>query len=196
MRAPGRRSAHAVHRDSAVVAAKLGQPLGLAALLAGGLSLSCSAPPPAREASTLVRVDPLEAEGESDGETAEPAPPAAAKTHGPLVWISSEADAVAQSQAERRPMLVQFDAPWCAACTRMKKETFGDPRVKTAAGRFVAVRIDATNDEDPQVNAAFQKYAVLGLPTLILLDSSGHERHRFTEFVRADTLLTEIEHTR
>ena len=36
-------------------------------------------------------------------------------------------------------MLLHFAAEWCSACKRMAVETFGDPRVKTQAGRFVAV---------------------------------------------------------
>lgn len=68
--------------------------------------------------------------------------PAAAKSEGPLTWIASETDAVAQSKAERRPMSL-LRGQWRSACKRMARETFGDPRVKTQAGRFVAVRIDA-----------------------------------------------------
>ena len=64
------------------------------------------------------------------------------------------------------------------------------------AGRFVAVRIDATNDDDPQVSAALSKYAVIAVPTLILFDSSGHEQRRFTDFIRPDTLLGEIAQVR
>jgi thiol-disulfide isomerase/thioredoxin len=190
------RRAHLATRDRAVVGAKAAAwPLLTAAVLAAALSVSCSGPP-VRDPTTLVRLDPVEAEGENDGETAETAPAPVAKATGPLVWVASEEEALVQSRAERRPMLVQFAADWCAACNRMAKETFGDPRVKTQAGRFVAVRIDATNDEDPHVDAALKKYAVLGVPTLILLDSSGHEQLRITDFVRADTLLKQIERVR
>lgn len=114
----------------------------------------------------------------------------------PLVWLSSERDAIEQGRNEGRPVLVHFDSQWCADCKRMKQETFGDPRVKEHAGRFVAVRIDATNDDDPQVSAALQKYTVINVPTLIVLDSSGHEQRRFTELIGPETLLHEIDQIR
>ena len=180
------------NRDTPVVA------LAIGALLGAGLLAACSPPPPADPTSTLRDTS----EGELDGD-AEPAPDAAsvaalplATTRGPLVWLASETEALAQGRAERRPVLVHFATEWCADCKRMVSETFGDPRVKTEAGRFVAVRIDATNDEDPQVSAALSKYAVVNVPTLILLDSSGHETRRFTELIGPDTLLHEIDRVR
>jgi len=173
--------------------------MGSIAVVAGlvlGLFPACGASAKPLDATSVVRVDGPDADSEAEGDNADLAPPVVARPVGQLEWISSEEEGVAQSKTERRPMLVSFGTEWCAACKRLVKETFGDPRVKTQAGRFVAVRIDATNDEDPQVGAALLKYSVIGLPTLILLDSTGHEQRRFTEFVRPDTLLAEIQHVR
>jgi thiol:disulfide interchange protein DsbD len=159
------------------------------------VALPACAPLPPSDPSVSVRESSSDTESEADTDAADPAP-AAAKASGPLTWVTSETDGLAQSKAERRPMLVHFAAEWCSVCRRMAQETFGDPRVKKQAGRFVAVRIDATNDDDPQVSAALSKYAVLGVPTLILFDSSGHEQRRFTDFIRPDTLLGEIAQVR
>lgn len=194
-------ASEAANRDSGVVPAGPGGPrsepgdahrgrarLPVACALAA-LVAACAPRPPA-DASTVAP----EIEGEV--EPAEPAPPPVLQAHGQLVWLASEEEALSRGRAERRPVLVHFATEWCADCKRMVSETFGDPRVKSLAGRFVAVRIDATNDEDPEVDAALSKYSVVNVPTLILLDSSGHEQRRFTEFVRPDTLLAEIEHVR
>jgi len=110
-----------------------------------------------------------------------------------LAWLHSEDEALARSKTEKRPLLVDFTATWCGACQEMAKDTFADPRVMTKAGNFVAVKIDATNDEDPAVTAVMDKYKVKGLPTVLLIDSSGTERKRFTEFVGPERFLTEIE---
>jgi thiol:disulfide interchange protein DsbD len=110
-----------------------------------------------------------------------------------LAWLHDEGTALAQVKAEKRPLLVDFTAEWCGACKEMAKETFADPRVMAKAGHFVAVKIDATNDEDPAVNAVMAKYGVKGLPTVLLLDSSLQERKRFTEKVGPERFLTEIE---
>jgi thiol:disulfide interchange protein DsbD len=89
--------------------------------------------------------------------------------------------------------MVDFTADWCGACKKMAKETFSDPRVMEKAGHFVAVKVDATDDEDPQVDAVKGKYKVVGLPTVVVYDSKGNERKRWNDFVGPDDFLTAIE---
>ena len=110
-----------------------------------------------------------------------------------LAWLHSEEEALARSKQEKRPMLVDFTATWCVACQEMAKDTFADPRVMTKAGNFVAVKIDATDQDDPSVEAISKKYDVKGLPTVLLIGSDGKERKRFTQFVGPEKFLTEIE---
>ena len=64
---------------------------------------------------------------------------------------------------------------------------------KAVAAKFVAVKVDATNDEDPQVDAVKGKYKVVGLPTVVIYDSTGQERKRFNEFVGPEPFLAAIE---
>jgi thiol:disulfide interchange protein DsbD len=75
----------------------------------------------------------------------------------------------------------------------MARETFADPRVMEKAAHFVAVKVDATDDEDPQVNQVKGKYKVVGLPTVVIYDSTGTERKRFNEFVGPEAFLAAIE---
>lgn len=110
-----------------------------------------------------------------------------------LRWETNEAAAVARAQAEKRPLIVDFTADWCTACKELYKHTLSDPRVMEKAADFVAVKIDATNEDDPQVDAVKGKYGVVGLPTVVVFDSSGKERHRFNEFVPAEKFLAAIE---
>jgi thiol:disulfide interchange protein DsbD len=106
---------------------------------------------------------------------------------------NDETKAAAQAKAEKRPMLIDFGAEWCGACKELEKHTFADPEVKVKAGRFVALRIDATNEDDPTVAAMMTKYGVKGLPAVILIDSEGKEVKRITEFVKAKDFLAMIE---
>jgi thiol:disulfide interchange protein DsbD len=110
-----------------------------------------------------------------------------------LSWGHSEMEAVAKAKSERRPMIVDFTAEWCGACKTLAKETLSDPRVMAKAGNFVGVKVDATNDEDPQVEAVKDKYKVVGLPTLVIYDSTGAERKRFTDFVPPEEFLAALE---
>jgi thiol:disulfide interchange protein DsbD len=108
-----------------------------------------------------------------------------------LTWEHSEEAAKALATKEKRPLMIDFTAEWCGACKELAKHTFADPRVMEKAGHFVAVKIDATEDE--QLEAVKKTYGVVGLPTVLIFDSTGKERQRFTEFVPPDRFLSAIE---
>ena len=109
-----------------------------------------------------------------------------------LEWLDSEQIAVQQASTAHRPMIVDFGASWCGACNELATHTFSDEKVREEAGRFVAVRVDATDEDDTQVSQIKDKYKVVGLPTVVVLDSTGHEKVRFNEFVEADRFLSAI----
>ncbi|HXN31921.1 MAG TPA: cytochrome c biogenesis protein CcdA [Polyangiaceae bacterium] len=101
-----------------------------------------------------------------------------------LRWESSESAATARAAAEHKPMLVDFGATWCGACKELEERTFPDPRVRAEGARYVALHVDATNDDDPTVARVRDKYgATAGLPVVLLFGSDGKEAVRFTEFV-------------
>jgi thiol:disulfide interchange protein DsbD len=61
--------------------------------------------------------------------------------------------------------------------------------VRAQGARFVALHVDATDDDDPEVARVRAKYgAKEGLPVVVLLGSDGKEAVRFTEFVPPDRL--------
>ncbi len=106
-----------------------------------------------------------------------------------LRWESSEATAVQRVTSERKPLLVDFGASWCGACKELDERTFPDPRVRAQGARFVALHVDATDDDDPEVARVRQKYgAKEGLPVVVAFGSDGKEAFRFTEFVSPDRL--------
>ena len=112
-----------------------------------------------------------------------------------LTWEHSEQEASARAKSEKRPLMVDFTADWCGACKELAKHTFSDPRVqeKAVSAKFVAVKVDATDVDDPQIEAVKGKYKVVGLPTVVIYDSNGTERKRFNEFVGPESFLAAIE---
>jgi thioredoxin:protein disulfide reductase len=116
-----------------------------------------------------------------------------AKPAQALAWDHGSVD-VARERAlrENRPMIVDFTAAWCAACKELDKLTFAAAPVGSELGRFVAVRVDATNDDDPKVGAALQSFGVRGLPTVVIFDSKGKEALRYTDFVPPEKFLAGI----
>ncbi|MBK9000608.1 MAG: thioredoxin family protein [Myxococcales bacterium] len=110
-----------------------------------------------------------------------------------LAWEElSVADARAKAATEKRPLLLDFTAAWCGACKELDKHTFSEESVAQEAGRFVAVKVDATDDEDPVVAATMKEHKVVGLPTVLVYDSRGAEAVRCTDFVAAKPFLEAI----
>jgi thiol:disulfide interchange protein DsbD len=113
-----------------------------------------------------------------------------ARPTGTFAWQHLPlAQAQGQARTQLRPLLVDFGASWCAECKELDKRTFSHAAVQQEAARFLAVKVDATNDEDPIVVDSIKRMNVRGLPTVILFDSRGSEAQRFTGFVTADTML-------
>jgi thiol:disulfide interchange protein DsbD len=87
--------------------------------------------------------------------------------------------AKAKAKQEGKPLFLDFTAAWCAACKEIENHTFPDDRVQAAAGRYVSVKMDLTNDSDPAVERAYDEFGIRGLPVLVLFDSQGNEAKRF-----------------
>ncbi len=116
-----------------------------------------------------------------------------ARPTGSFAWQHVPlAQAEAQAREQQRPLLVDFGAAWCAACKELDKLTFSRADVQQEASRFVSVKVDATNDEDPVVAESIKRLNVRGLPTVILFDSKGMEARRFTDFVPPETMVNAL----
>lgn len=106
-----------------------------------------------------------------------------------IAWMSNEEQGLKKALAEHKPVMIDFGAEWCKGCKELEHETFPSPAVRTEAQRFVSIHIDATDDEAPDTKRLSEKYKVVGLPTVIMLDTSGREIARFNEFVGPDKFL-------
>ena len=99
-------------------------------------------------------------------------------------WYKDLNQAVSYASESNKPMMLDFWADWCVACTVMEKEVYTEPAVIEAAStRFLPVQIDF--DRRPELA---RKYRVEGLPTLLFTDSRGEELFRYVGVLDAATL--------
>jgi thiol:disulfide interchange protein DsbD len=80
--------------------------------------------------------------------------------------------ALVRARAEGKPVMIDFFAEWCAACKELDRETYVAPSVVAEAERFVRIKVDGTNAQDP-VDVLYQRFGVNGLPTVAFVSSSG-----------------------
>jgi thiol:disulfide interchange protein DsbD len=103
----------------------------------------------------------------------------------------AEADVVRSG----RPAVIDFSAAWCLPCRELDEKTFSDPRVREALGRRALFKADMTRAASPEVVTLSDKYAILGVPTLVFLDAAGRERQdvRLVGFESAEDFLKRLE---
>jgi thioredoxin:protein disulfide reductase len=98
-----------------------------------------------------------------------------------LPWDRYDAAALANA---KQPTVIDFWATWCLPCKELDAKTFSDPAVAAELKRFHRVKADLTLPDDPKTKALAEQYHIIGVPTIIFIDSTGKERAdlRFTGF--------------
>jgi len=83
-------------------------------------------------------------------------------------------------------VIIDFYADWCIPCKELDAFTFSDPKVIEASKNFYTFKADMTKSLSDEVEALRNKYNIIGVPTVLILDSNGNEVKRITGFVSAD----------
>jgi thiol:disulfide interchange protein DsbD len=99
-------------------------------------------------------------------------------------WSAAYEQGIAEAVDQNKPVMIDFYADWCVYCKKLDSDVFTDGRIVGEAGRFVTLKIDA--DERPDLA---KNHAVLGLPTIVFLNSTGEEADRIESYVKADKFL-------
>ena len=83
-------------------------------------------------------------------------------------------------------VIIDFYADWCIPCKELDAFTFSDPKVIEESKNFYTFKADMTKSLSDEVEALRNKYKIIGVPTVLILDSDGNEVKRITGFVNAD----------
>ncbi|MDX1606224.1 MAG: protein-disulfide reductase DsbD [Candidatus Competibacterales bacterium] len=91
------------------------------------------------------------------------------------------------TQADGRPVMLDFYADWCVSCKEMEKYTFSDPAVRAALEPAVLLQTDVT-DNDARDQALLRRFDLIGPPAILFFDGRGSERpgYRVVGYMPAD----------
>jgi thiol:disulfide interchange protein len=96
-------------------------------------------------------------------------------------------EALMQAKRERKPIVLDFSAEWCAPCKRMEKTTFADAMVKELLERCIFVRIDVDQHEE-----LTQRLGVVGLPDIRFVLPDGKVFQKLRDYQFPDTFAADL----
>ena len=85
-------------------------------------------------------------------------------------WKDSLDEALAESRATGKPVLMEFKAPWCYSCYYMEKRVLSQEPFARLSGRLILLGVDVDREEG---RALKEKYRVTFLPTVVVLGAAG-----------------------
>ncbi len=100
-------------------------------------------------------------------------------------------DRLASATEARKPVLIDFSADWCIPCREMEHSTFIDPSVVSEARRFVTMKANLTA-QDKKTEELTNKYEIQGVPTTMLIDSSGKVLQRKVGYIGPREMLADL----
>ncbi len=93
----------------------------------------------------------------------------------------------------QKAMIIDFYADWCIPCKELDASTFSDPKVIEVSKKFNAYKADMTKSLSDQVENLRNRYNIIGVPTVLIINSSGKEVKRITGFVDSNEFLKIIQ---
>lgn len=107
---------------------------------------------------------------------------------GGIPWFPTYPLALEAARESERPLLVYFQASWCAVCRRLEQETLSEPDVIRAFAEWTPVKLDVDREK-----VLAERFQVAGVPALLLLDERQAVTTRLWGFIDAPRLAAALE---
>jgi thiol:disulfide interchange protein DsbD len=95
--------------------------------------------------------------------------------HAEAEWQDYSAAGLHAARDQGRPIIIDFFAEWCLPCKELDRNTFSDGEVIRSLERFDLFKADLTSFESEPVRQVRDEFDVIGVPTIIFIDSGGTE---------------------
>jgi thiol:disulfide interchange protein DsbD len=117
--------------------------------------------------------------------------------HLPFQRIKTVADfeqALQNSSAAGKPVMLDFYADWCTYCLKMEDYTFSDPRVQAALAGTTLLQADVTANDSEDL-ALLNHFKLFAPPAILFFGSDGQEQaqYRMIGFMNADEFLAHLQ---
>jgi thioredoxin:protein disulfide reductase len=82
-----------------------------------------------------------------------------------------------------KPVIIDFYADWCIPCKELDASTFSNSEVIKASKEYLALKADMTKSLSLEVEALRNKFNIIGVPTVLILNKKGDEVKRITGYI-------------
>ncbi len=88
-------------------------------------------------------------------------------------WHANLAEGLDIAARENKPVLIDMWATWCKNCLTMDKTTLKNEDVKAALDKYVRIKFQAEDPDQPPAKTVMQRFGAVGLPTYVILKPKG-----------------------
>ncbi len=100
-----------------------------------------------------------------------------------IKWQKYSEQILTANTNAKKGTIIDFYADWCIPCKELDASTFSDPKVIQESEKFINLKADMTKSLADDVEALRNKYKIVGVPTVLILDKNGNEVKRITGFI-------------
>lgn len=98
-----------------------------------------------------------------------------------------------KAKQEKRPVILDFYADWCASCVSMDRKVFNNMAIRQVLARYLLLRVDLTNN-DAADQAMMKYFNVIAPPSILFFNADGQEdnAHRVVGELDASLFLARL----